>query len=654
MPNPITPQDLYRFEWIDHVRFHPAGDRVAYQVGWADAEERENRSRILVRSLGADGRPRELAPGPNDSSPEWSPDGALAFLRRMGRRTQVFVLAGEGGEPTQLTSLPDGVGSFRWSPDGSQIAFVAATLGNAEGVVEDPRPPESERQVRRTPVARVVSRFDYKFDGRGYFDGRRHHLFVVDRSGGEARQLTAGDWDVESFSWAPTGNRLAISANAEPDGDRNLETHAYVVALDGTMRKLTDGMAVESVEWSPDGRRIAFVAPLSIDAGRLERGWFLDVDSGEVTCVTESWDRSVGDTIITDMRGGHDLPLRWSAGGERLMFPTSGPGRSGIAEVAASAQVRELVGGARRIYDFDVHGDRLAFLASDPSGPGDLYVQDGAGERRLTQLNGWLAERYLAKPEPITFSAPDGWQIEGWLLKPEGFDAARKHPLVLEVHGGPHGQYGWAFFHEFQVLAGMGFCVLYVNPRGSDGYGEAFRKACVRDWGGADYRDLMAAVDYALSQGFVDEARLGIGGGSYGGFMTNWAIGQSTRFGAAVAMRSISNLVSDYAQNDIVPWSQAEMGPPPWPDLDQLWRQSPIRYVQNVTTPLLLIHGEMDLRCPISQAEEMFGALRLLGKEVELVRFPEESHDLSRSGRPDRRVERLRRIAGWFGKYLLT
>ncbi|HXM57081.1 MAG TPA: S9 family peptidase, partial [Candidatus Dormibacteraeota bacterium] len=258
-------------------------------------------------------------------------------------------------------------------------------------------------------------------------------------------------------------------------------------------------------------------------------------------------------------------------------------------------------------------------------------------------------------PERHVFTAADGLEIEGWLMRPPGFDPARRHPLVMEIHGGPHSQYGWAFFHEFQVLAGQGFLVFVTNPRGSDGYGEAFRMAVVRDWGGRDYGDLMGALDQLIAAtGFVDESRMGVGGGSYGGFMTNWVIGHTDRFAAAVTMRSISNLVSEFAQHDIVLWGELEMGPRPWPDADELWQRSPIRYVQQMRTPLLIVHSDMDLRCAFSQAEELFGALRLLDREVEMVRFPGESHDLSRGGRPDRRVERLRRIAGWYERHLLA
>jgi dipeptidyl aminopeptidase/acylaminoacyl peptidase len=281
-----------------------------------------------------------------------------------------------------------------------------------------------------------------------------------------------------------------------------------------------------------------------------------------------------------------------------------------------------------------------------------LRKRGGREERVLLDPNTWLEDRFVAQPERLEFKSEDGLPIEGWLLKPPDFDPRRRHPLVLQVHGGPHGQYGWAFFHEFQVLAAAGYLVLYVNPRGSDGYGEDFKRAVVRDWGGKDYEDLMNALDEVIERGFVDTDRMGIAGGSYGGFMTNWAIGHTDRFAAAVAMRSLSNLVSEYAQHDIVLWGVLEMGPPPWPDTGELWARSPIKYVQQMRTPLLLTHGEMDLRCAISQAEELFGALRLLGREVELVRFPGESHDLSRSGRPDRRVERLNRIKGWFDAHL--
>jgi dipeptidyl aminopeptidase/acylaminoacyl peptidase len=653
----IVPEDLARFRWIDHVRLSRDGERVAYQVSWADPEARQNRSRVVVRRL-LDPEPVEPTGGVRrDHSPEWSPDGRrLAFVSRVAAADQLFVTeAVPGGQTKQLTSGIEGASSPVWSPDGKWIAFASGVLSDQAAVVEDPRPPESRDQIRRAPVARIARRLDYKHDGQGYSDGRYRHLFVVPASGGDARQLTEGSWDVIGFDWAPDSGRLVVAGNSEPDADLKRELHLYQVDLKAKRLRLGGGLYLSSPVWSPRGDLIAFIAPSGPEAGQLERLWVVPLNGEGPRCLTAGFDQAVNDSVITDMRGGHGVRVCWSSEGDRVYFLASGSGVTGVYSVDLAGNVRQEVGGLRRIYDFDVASGVTAFCASDATNPGELHMHTQGAEAKLTDLNPWLRDRHVAMPEHHHFTAPDGWQLEGWLLKPAGFDSNRLHPLVLEIHGGPHSQYGWAFFHEFQILAGMGYVVFYINPRGSDGYGERFRHEVVQDWAGKDYADLMSALDQIIDRtGYIDTHRMGVGGGSYGGYMTNWIVGHTDRFSAAVSMRSICNLVSEYPQHDIVPWGVLELGQPPWPNLDELWRRSPIRYVQNIQTPLLLTCGEMDLRCAISQSEELFGAMRLLGKTVEMVRFPEESHDMSRNGRPDRRIERLKRIGGWYRRFLGT
>ena len=643
---PLTADDLSRFRWIDHVRLSPTGDRVAYEVTWADPEVRQNRGRIVVQATGAGGAARELrADVRRDRAPEWSPDGdRIAFLSRVRARDQLFVAPVDGGEAIQLTAIPDGVAAVEWSPDGRTLAFLARVLSDPDGVVDDPRPAESDDQPRRPPVARVARRLDYKHDGAGYQDGRYSHLFVVPAGGGEPCQLTGGAWSVGEFSWAPDGRALAVVGDAEPDADLRRTNRLYRVDLHGDRRTLAEGLQMASPAWSPRGDLVAFAAPTAEDGGRHQRLWVVPADppgrpraagdgrsardGGRPRCLTLELDRAVGGWVVTDMRADHSARLRWSPAGDRLYFQASGPGVAEVLSADLEGRVTVEVPARRRaVYDFDVEAGRIAACVADAATPGDVVLVHGGAERALTDANPWLRDRYVAQPRRHLFTAADGLEIEGWLLEPPGFDPTRRYPLILQIHGGPHSQYGWAFFHELQMLAGMGFLVLYTNPRGSDGYGEAFRRACVRDWGGRDYEDLMTALDQLIERtGCVDEGRLGVAGGSYGGYMTSWTVGHTNRFAAAAVRCPVIDWLSFAGQTDIPFFTYNFFDAPFWEKPEQWLKQSPLMYVGNVTTPTVVMTGVLDMRTPMPQSEEYYEALKMRGIPSALIRFEGEYH----------------------------
>src|SRR5882762_11486459 len=382
MAAPLTFDDLYRFRWIDHVRLSRDGERVAYQVGWADASSRQNRSRIVVRRL-LDPEPIGATGGVlRDHSPEWSPDGRkLAFVSRVGAADQLFVLdITTGGAAQQLSAVPEGASAPAWSPDGSRIAFIGSVLSDPDAVVDDPRPAEGREQLRRAPVARVIRRLDYKHDGQGYVDGRYHHLFVVSTTGGVVTQLTTGAWDVTGFDWAPDSTRLVVAGNAEPGADLQRELNLYLVDLAGNRQRLGGGFYLGSPSWSPRGDLIAFIAPSGLDAGLLERLWVVPLTGEGPRCLTSAFDLGVNDSVITDMRAGHGTRLCWSPEGDRVFFLASGPGVTAAYSSDLEGNVRQEAGGQRRIFDFDFASGVLAFAASDNSSPGELHMVTSGAE----------------------------------------------------------------------------------------------------------------------------------------------------------------------------------------------------------------------------------------------------------------------------------
>ncbi|MDR7483334.1 MAG: S9 family peptidase [Armatimonadota bacterium] len=670
---PMTPEDLLSLRWVTDVALAPDGRTVAYALervgsfpGASGARRFDYRSHLWVVDAGG-GEPRQFTTGEQrDRHPVWSPDGrAVLFLsdRRAAPAAtgkppaHLWVIPAAGGEARQLTQAEHGPVEPAWSPDGTQIAFSG-------------KPPVTEPPACDV---KIITRLRHKADGEGLWDGRYRHIFVVPAAGGPAWQLTAGPFDHREPAWSPDGRRLAFVANRSEDADATNVADLWVVdATGGAPRRLTRSVGpVASPAWSPDGAQIAYLGHENACMGASNvMLWVVSADgSGEPRCLTRHYDRSLAHHLLSDMRA-HPRgsgPV-WSPDGRFLFVLVADGGSTQLAAVEVSTGLVHLVTTGRHdIYaaSFDARCARVAMAISTPAEPGDVWIADVegpadgrpavAGARRLTAVNQeLLAGVALSTPQRFAYRGADDWTIEGWVMAPVGAAPDARAPTILCIHGGPHAAYGETFFHEFQVLAGAGYALVFTNPRGSQGYGQAFTAATHHDWGGKDCEDILAGLDAALARfPFLDPQRLGVQGGSYGGFMTNWIIGHTPRFQAAVTMRSIVNCLSQWGTSDLAYFKGYwEFPGDPWENPTFYWERSPLAHVHRITTPLLILHSEQDLRCPIGEAEQLFTALKKLGREVVFVRFPDEGHDLSRSGQPGHRVERLRLIRDWFDRHL--
>ena len=646
----MVPEDLTRIQFVTDPQLSPDGRRVAFVVTTLSEERDEYLSNIWVVDV-ASGVPRRFTAGPRrDLEPRWSPDGSrLAFLseRTAKDKLQLYVMPADGGEPTKLTALDNGVSAIAWAPDGARLAFVSAVGGYKE--------PEGEDEKRKSRPARVITSVKYRFNGEGFIYDRRPHVFVVSLDGASPTQITDGDFIDADPTWSPDGESLVFaSARHGARDDDDASDLWRVPAKGGTPQRLTATAGpVMLPAFSPDGRAIAFLARAELNAyGRNVQLFTVPADGGQATCVTSALDRSCGAL--------HVRPS-WSPDGRSLTVAAEDRGDIGLWRVAAtgSAAPQRIVGGERVLNGFSASADgrTLAFAASRTVAPAEVFVcgADGGDERRLTDLNrAWVESVALSAPERFRFTRA-GFELDVWVMRPAGFGAGQRYPTLLNIHGGPHAQYGHNFFDEFQVYAGAGYAVVYTNPRGSQGYGEAFTQAVVGDWGGGDYADVMAALDEALARyPFIDPERLGVLGGSYGGFLTSWTVGHTKRFKAACSERAVNCQYTMFGTSDIGhSFNVVELGGPlPWEDMARYIERSPLTYAKDMTTPLLILHSEDDLRCPIEQGEQLFVALKKLKREVRFVRFPGENHEMSRSGKPRHRLERFRHILEWFAKYL--
>jgi len=692
----ITEKDLWNFVWVGDPQISPDGSRVAFvKIAVNDKKDGYNTSIWSVSTTS--GETYQLTNGTRDSSPRWSPDGKyLAFVRvteKDGRpdQPQLFMLAMSGGDSFQFTSLPRGAGGPRWSPDGKTIAFFSTA--NPDDLKKQKEPaaqkPPSQPQPsldanssdatnadeRHESDVRVITRAVYRANGGGYLDFKRPpHIWVVTapRSSTDKvtpRQLTTGRFGEDNMTWAKDSTTLYFTSDDTDEPYYELpKTDIYSIAVTGGQPvKLTSfDMDAGAFALSPDGKQLAFIASTSQPVNSYTQPdlWVLDITpNAKPRNLTATFDYDVGSGVIGDSSapraGGGNQPI-WTADGHAIIHVYAREGKANLATFdAASGKLTEVTKGNQAILSFrsSPNGSTLVYTLSTPTRVGDLFLLQlsNASAKQLTHFNDELFSHLnLSEPEEISYTSFDGKRIQSWVQKPPDFDPNKKYPLILNIHGGPHAAYGYVFMHEFQWMAAKGYVVLYPNPRGSTSYGQDFGNVIQYNYPGDDYKDLMAGVDEVIRRGYIDSNKLGVTGGSGGGLLTNWTIGHTTRFAAAVSQRDIANWSDWWYTADFTLFQPSWFKKPPFEDPEDYKARSPITYINNVKTPLMLILGETDYRTPTGPGgEAMFRALKYCKIPTVMVRFPNESHELSRSGQPWHRIERLQHIVGWFDRWLL-
>jgi dipeptidyl aminopeptidase/acylaminoacyl peptidase len=650
----LTVDDLFRIQRVSDPRVSPDGRWVAYVVSTPDLAADKSTSRIWMVAT-AGGAPIPLTTkGSSASSPRWSPDGKyLGFLATRGEdaESQVWLLNRLGGEAEQLTTVKQGVSSFVWSPDGARLALE----------IDDATPEQAGDTTwigtkAKTQRPFVIDRLQFKRDGTGYLDRRRTHIYVFDvATRAAARQITSGAWDDDGPTWSPDGRLLAFTSNRDSvDGNDNSDI--WVVASDDTTKGTTTRRITsepgpdDNPAWSPDGKSIAYsrqpsAAPIALiyDPSHIA---VIAVDGGDGGDGGGARPRPLTATLDRDIRA-----VRWAADGKSLYGILEDAGDTHLVRVdATSGAVTRLVGEARSVSSYSLGADgTIAALVSEPQLPNEVFVVEAAGLRRLTRTNQPLLDSLrLAEVREIHFKSRDGTVVEAFMYLPLDYQQGRRYPTLLRIHGGPVSSYDRSFNSEAQLFAAHGYAVVMTNPRGSSGYGAKFSRAIFADWGNKDYDDVMAAVDEAVRLGIADPARLGVGGWSYGGILTNYVITKTGRFKAAISGASEALYTSNYGHDHYQNLWEIELGLP-WTNQRAWDRISPFWSVAKITTPTLWMGGDRDWNVPIMNSEQMYQAMRRLGRTTQLVVYPGQAHGISK---PTYQKDRWRRYLEWYDRFL--
>jgi dipeptidyl aminopeptidase/acylaminoacyl peptidase len=702
----ITDKDLFSFTWIGDTQISPDGSRAVFVQTTVNAKRDGYETALyLLDTTQPMTPPRRLTNGPRDTEPRWSPDGTqIAFARAVEKDgkpqpPQLYLLSMAGGEPVQVSTLEKGISSVQWSPNGGWIAVLSDTA-----IVPVPKTEKKEgdaaKEEEHKSDVRIITKAVYRFNGQGYIDTKvasQLYVFSVAKVGSKPVtpwQVTAGRFDVDEFAWHPSSNSLYYTSEhvdepyydlphneiyklelttGEPAKDEKAPPPVSVLVA--KLAYSASGMA-----FSPDGKRIAFHADENLSKPRSHQQtdlFVMDIDAKQaasgtppVRNLTANYDYEMGGGVGGDNtapRGAGHGALVWTADGSSIVDVVGKQGSALLVSVDASTgAVKELTAEKQAVvgYSLKPDGTKLLALISTPVNIGDLFSVATDGSKQQTQLTkvneALFSQLNLTMPEDMQVTPTanakdiDGSKIESFVQLPPEFDKTKKYPLILNIHGGPHAAYGWVFDHEMQWMAAKGYVVVYPNPRGSTTYGQQFANVIQHNYPGDDFHDLMDCVDAVVKLGSVDSSKLGVTGGSGGGLLTDWTVTQTTRFKAAVSQRDIADWSNWWYTADFTLFQPTWFEGAPFDKTEEFRKYSPITYITKVQTPMMFILGEADYRTPpTAGGEDFFRALKYRHIDTAMIRFPGESHELSRSGQPWHRVERLENIVNWFDKYLM-